>query len=191
MKFKAKKRVILSDFEPFLTLKFAKKMFSRAILPCRAVANAAKYFVSKLDNVEKVYEFTLPDDMPHVCRGCYACLNGKEEKCGGYEYLKPINAAFSDSEVIIFCCPVWCFHAPGQIKSFLNHYGYRWLVHRPNFDMINKQAVIITTAGGGGMKSAAKDMILVENVDDSNLMTKLFYAIYDELPESKKKRNLK
>ena len=27
MKFKAKKRVILSDFEPFLTLKFAKKMF--------------------------------------------------------------------------------------------------------------------------------------------------------------------
>lgn len=146
---------------------------------------------AKLDNVEKVYEFTLPDDMPHVCRGCYACLNGKEEKCGGYEYLKPINAAFSDSEVIIFCCPVWCFHAPGQIKSFLDHYGYRWLVHRPNFDMINKQAVIITTAGGGGMKSAAKDMILVENVDDSNLMTKLFYAIYDELPESKKKRNLK
>ena len=38
MKFKAKKRVILSDFEPFLTLKFAKKMFSRAILPYRAVA---------------------------------------------------------------------------------------------------------------------------------------------------------
>ena len=37
----------------------------------------------------------------------------------------------------------------------------------------------------------AKDMILVENVDDSNLMKKLFYAIYDELPESKKKRNLK
>ena len=41
MKFKAKKRVILSDFEPFLTLKFAKKMFSRAILPYRAVAKYA------------------------------------------------------------------------------------------------------------------------------------------------------
>ena len=40
MKFKAKKRVILSDFEPFLTLKFAKKMFSRAMLPYRAVAKA-------------------------------------------------------------------------------------------------------------------------------------------------------
>lgn len=120
--------------------------------------NAAKYFISKLNNVGNVHEFTLPNDMPHVCRGCYACLEGKEDKCGGAEYLKPINNAFSDSQLIIFCCPVWCFHAPGQIKSFLAHYGYRWLVHRPNFDMLGKQAVIITTAGGGGMKSAAKDI---------------------------------
>ena len=40
----------------------------------------------------------------------------------------------------------------------MDHYGYRWLVHRPNFDMAKKQAVIITTAGGGGLKSAAKDI---------------------------------
>ncbi len=120
--------------------------------------NAAKYFISKLGNVGEVFEFTLPDDMPHVCRGCYLCLEGKEEKCGGYEYLKPINDAFAKSQLIIFCTPVWCFHAPGQIKSFLDHYGFRWLVHRPNFDMINKQAVIIATAGGGGLKSAVKDV---------------------------------
>lgn len=120
--------------------------------------NAAKYFISKLKNVDEVFEFTLPEDMPHICRGCYACLYGNEDKCGGYEYLKPINEAFSKSQLIIFCCPVWCFHAPGQIKSFLDHYGFRWMVHRPNFDMMNKQAVIITTAGGGGLKSAAKDI---------------------------------
>ncbi len=120
--------------------------------------NAAKYFVSKLSDVGAVFEFTLPEDMPHICRGCYVCLYGHEEKCGGYEYLKPINDAFSRSQLIIFCCPVWCFHAPGQIKSFLDHYGYRWLVHRPNFEMLEKQAVIITTAGGGGLKSAAKDI---------------------------------
>lgn len=120
--------------------------------------NAAKYFISKLSDVGEVFEFTLPEDMPHICRGCYVCLYGHEEKCGGYEYLKPINDAFSRSQLIIFCCPVWCFHAPGQIKSFLDHYGYRWLVHRPNFEMLEKQAVIITTAGGGGLKSAAKDI---------------------------------
>lgn len=120
--------------------------------------NAAKYFISKLNNADKVYEFTLPNDMPHICRGCYLCLNGNESKCGGYEYLKPINEAFEKSDLIIFCCPVWCFHATGQIKSFLDHYGFRWLVHRPDFNMINKQAVIITTAGGGGLKSAARDI---------------------------------
>ncbi len=120
--------------------------------------NAAKYFISKIENAGEVFEFTLPDDMPHICRGCYTCLHGNEDKCGGYEYLKPINEAFSKSQLIIFCCPVWCFHAPGQIKSFLDHYGYRWLVHRPDFDMQNKQALIIATAGGGGLKSAAKDI---------------------------------
>ena len=120
--------------------------------------NATKFFISKLHDVGKVFEFNLPDDMPHVCCGCYACLKGKEDKCGGFEYLKPINEAFSKSDLIIFCCPVWCFHAPGQIKSFLDHYGWRWLVHRPNFDMRNKQALIISTAGGGGLKSATKDI---------------------------------
>ncbi len=120
--------------------------------------NAARYLISKLTDIDEVYEFILPKDMPHICRGCYACLYGNEDKCGGYEYLKPINEAFAKSQLIVFCCPVWCFHAPGQIKSFLDHYGYRWLVHRPNFDMRNKQAVIITTAGGGGLKSAVKDV---------------------------------
>ena len=120
--------------------------------------NAAKYFVSRLHDVGDVFEFTLPDDMPHICRGCYACLHGSEDKCGGIEYLRPINEAFAKSQLIIFCCPVWCFHTPGQIKSFLDHYGWRWLVHRPNFDMRNKQAVIIATAGGGGLKSTAKDI---------------------------------
>lgn len=77
---------------------------------------------------------------------------------GGYEYLKPINEAIAVSELIIFCTPVWCFHAPGQIKSFLDHYSFRWLLHRPNFAMQNKQAVVISIAGGGGLKSAVKDI---------------------------------
>lgn len=120
--------------------------------------NGAKYLISKLDNVGEVYEFTLPEDMPHICKGCYACLYGNEDKCGGYGYLKPINEAIKASKIIIFASPVWCFHAPGQVKSFLDHYGFRWLIHRPDFDMLNKQAVIVTTAGGGGLKSAARDI---------------------------------
>ena len=74
--------------------------------------NSAEYLISKLENVDKVYEFTLPEDMPHICCGCYACIKGDEEKCGGYKYLKPILDAFDDSSLIIFCSPV-------KLKVFL------------------------------------------------------------------------
>ena len=154
--------------------------------------NAAKYFISKLNPVDEVFEFTLPDDMPHICRGCYACLHGQEDKCGGYEALKPINEAIAKSRLILFCCPVWCFHAPGQIKSFLDHYGFRWLVHRPNFDMVNKQAVIITTAGGGGMKSAVKDIkdsMDYWGVARTHVVTQAVWGYFwNDMPEKFKKR---
>lgn len=154
--------------------------------------NAAKYFISKLNPVDEVFEFTLPDDMPHICRGCYACLHGQEDKCGGYEALKPINEAIAKSRLILFCCPVWCFHAPGQIKSFLDHYGFRWLVHRPNFDMVNKQAVIITTAGGGGMKSAVKDIkdsMDYWGVARTHVITQAVWGYFwNDMPEKFKKR---
>lgn len=120
--------------------------------------NSAEYLISKLENVDKVYEFTLPEDMPHICCGCYACIKGDEEKCGGYKYLKPILDAFDDSSLIIFCSPVYVGHIPGQIKSFLDHFGYRWLVHRPDFKMLKKRAVIIASAGGGGLKATVKDI---------------------------------
>lgn len=70
--------------------------------------NAAKYFISKLSNVDSVFEFTLPDDMPHICRGCYACLKGNEDKCGGAAYLQPINEAMEKSDLFIFCSPLLC-----------------------------------------------------------------------------------
>lgn len=44
------------------------------------------------------------------------------------------------------------------MKSFLDHYGYRWMVHRPEEGMFRKQAVCISTAAGGGMRSTNKDM---------------------------------
>ena len=48
--------------------------------------------------------------------------------------------------------------ATGAMKSFLDHYGYRYMVHRPEEKMFSKQAVCISTAAGGGMRSTIKDM---------------------------------
>lgn len=44
------------------------------------------------------------------------------------------------------------------MKAFLDHYGYRWMLHRPEESMFHKQAVCISTAAGAGTKSTNKDM---------------------------------
>ncbi len=44
------------------------------------------------------------------------------------------------------------------MKAWLDHYGWRWLVHRPEEKMFSKQAVVISTAAGAGMRYANKDM---------------------------------
>ena len=90
--------------------------------------------------------------------GCGVCLGGKPEKCGGYPYLKPILQAFARSDLLVFCSPVYVYHTPGQMKTLLDHFGYRWMVHRFDAEMMKKQAVVIATAGGGGLKSAVKDI---------------------------------
>ena len=40
----------------------------------------------------------------------------------------------------------------------LDHFGYRWMPHRPAREMFGKRAVIITQCLGAGGKSAAKDI---------------------------------
>ena len=105
-----------------------------------------------------LYEFCLPQDMPHVCEACYACFTVGEETCPGRTYLEPILKAMSDSELLIFCVPVYVFHLPGQLKTFLDHLAYQWVVHRADPAMLQKQAVIITAAAGAGMKRAERDV---------------------------------
>ena len=60
--------------------------------------------------------------------------------------------------MLIFASPVYVYHATGAMNAFLDHYGYRWMVHRPEEKMFSKQAVCISTAAGAGMKSTNKDM---------------------------------
>ncbi len=73
-----------------------------------------------------------------------------------YEKLRPIT--MDDADVIILASPVYVYHATGAMKSFLDHYGYRWVPHCPEEKMFHKQAVCISTAAGGGIKNTNKDM---------------------------------
>lgn len=120
--------------------------------------NIAQLLIKELLADGELFEFQLPRDMPHVCVGCYGCINGQEQSCGGASALAPILVAMEQSELIIFCTPTYVYHVPGQMKTLLDHFGYRWMVHRPDLTFMKKQAVIINTAAGGGMRSTVRDI---------------------------------
>ena len=106
----------------------------------------------------EVSEFFLPRDFGEFCCGCTRCFVEGEEKCPHYEKLKPITEAIDAADVIILASPVYVYHATGAMKALLDHYGWRWMAHRPDEKMFKKQGVCIATAAGAGMKSANKDM---------------------------------
>lgn len=106
----------------------------------------------------EITEFFLPRDFGDFCVGCTMCFTDSETKCPHYEKLSPITGAIDEADVVILASPVYVYHATGAMKAFLDHYGWRWLVHRPEEKMFSKQAVCISTAAGAGMKSTNKDM---------------------------------
>lgn len=106
----------------------------------------------------EITEFFLPRDFGSFCVGCTACFMKSETKCPHYEQIFPLTQAMDAADLIILASPVYVYHATGPMKAFLDHYGYRWMVHRPEEKMFRKQAVCISTAAGGGMKSTNKDM---------------------------------
>lgn len=120
--------------------------------------NIARLLLNDLLEDGRLFEFQLPRDMPHICVGCYACIKGQEQKCGGAAALAPIISAMKQSELIIFCAPTYVFHVPGQMKTLLDHFAYRWMIHRPDLSFMKKQAVIVNTAGGGGMRSTVREI---------------------------------
>lgn len=119
--------------------------------------NIAKQFIRNLSKSQKVDEFYLPRDCPNYCRGCFKCFDDNT-KCPDYNYIEPILNSILKADLIIFTSPVYVFHVTGQMKTLLDHFGFQWLVHKPNKSMFNKQALIISTAAGGGTKQTVNDI---------------------------------
>ena len=106
----------------------------------------------------EITEFFLPRDFSDICLGCNRCFMEDENLCLHHEKLAPIIQKMDEADLLIFTSPVYVYHVTGAMKVFLDHFGYRWLVHRPEETMFQKQAVCITTAAGAGMKSTLQDM---------------------------------
>ena len=106
----------------------------------------------------EITEFFLPRDFDEPCIGCWTCFNKDLTHCPHYKKLKPIIDAMDAADVLILASPVYVYHATGQMMAFLDHFGSRWIVHRPIKKNFQKQGVVISTAAGGGMSSTTKDM---------------------------------
>ncbi len=106
----------------------------------------------------EVTEFFLPRDFSDFCVGCTQCFMKGAEKCPHYDRLHKITEAMDEADILIFTSPVYVYHCTGAMKNFLDHYGWRWIIHRPEEKMFRKQAVCIATAAGAGTKSTLKDM---------------------------------
>ena len=120
--------------------------------------NIGRMTAEKLAKPEEIDEVFLPRDFDEFCCGCTNCFTKGEDTCPHYGKLRPITELIDAADVLILTSPVYVYHCTGQMKALLDHYGWRWMAHRPEEKMFRKQAVVISTAAGAGVKSAMKDM---------------------------------
>jgi Multimeric flavodoxin WrbA len=121
--------------------------------------NIAQLFLKKLrPETDSIKEYFLPEAMPHFCQGCASCIMKGESKCPHYNIVNPIKGDMENADLLIFTSPVYVLHTTGQMKAFLDHFAYFFMVHRPSKSMFSKMALIISTAAGAGMKSAIRDI---------------------------------
>ena len=105
-----------------------------------------------------ITEFYLPKDGPGFCTGCTNCFREKQEMCKDAACVQRIEKAMLEADLLVFTSPAYVFHTTGAMKTLLDHFGYRWMPHRPAKEMFGKRAVIITQCLGAGGSSTAKDI---------------------------------
>ena len=107
-------------------------------------------FLEPFRNTAEITEFYLPKDCPGFCAGCTACFRKSPEFCKDAKYVMAIEKALLEADLLVFTSPAYVFHTTGAMKAMLDHFGYRWMPHRPAKEMFGKRAVIITQCLGSG-----------------------------------------
>lgn len=115
-------------------------------------------FLSEFKGKAAITEYYLPKDCPDFCIGCTNCFLKGEYTCKDAEKIRSIEKSLLEADLIVMTSPAYVFHSTGAMKAFLDHFGYRWIPHRPAPAMFGKWAVIITQCLGSGAKFAAKDI---------------------------------
>lgn len=114
-------------------------------------------FLSSFNRAD-ITEYYLPKDCPSFCMGCTSCFMKGENTCKDFPYINQIEQSLLEADLIVMTSPAYVMHSTGAMKAMLDHFGYRWMPHRPAPEMFGKRAVIITQCLGSGAKLAAKDI---------------------------------
>jgi multimeric flavodoxin WrbA len=121
--------------------------------------NVVQLFKKQLNICDNdLTEFFLPKDMPHFCVGCYNCFMKGEEFCPHQDYVTPIKEAIWNADLLVLASPAYVLHVTGQMKAFLDHFAFQFMLHRPDKSMFSKTALVVSTAAGGGINSTIKDI---------------------------------
>ncbi len=150
-------------------------------------------FLENFRSIAEITEYYLPKDCPNFCLGCTNCFMNGESTCKDYSYIKTIENSLLQADLIVVTSPAYVMHATGAMKALLDHFGYRWMPHRPAKEMFGKRAVIITQCLGAGAKSTAEDIkhslswwgISKIGVFSGSLMSDI---IWDKIPEKKRSK---
>ncbi|GFP75604.1 flavodoxin family protein [Clostridium fungisolvens] len=121
--------------------------------------NITKLFLDKFsDKNPEITEFFMPKHTPGFCVGCFNCFTKGEDACPHADKVQPVVKIMEEADLIILESPCYVFGMSGQLKTFLDHMGYRWMPHRPHEKMFSKIGLVISTAAGAGAKKVTKDL---------------------------------
>ncbi len=106
--------------------------------------NITRLFLDKLsDENTEITEFFMPKDAPAFCIGCFSCFTKGGSHCPHADTILPIVKAIEDADLLILESPCYVLGMTGQLKTFLDHMGYRWMSHRPHPKMFSKVGLVI------------------------------------------------
>ena len=140
----------------------------------------------------EILEFFLPDNSLSFCVGCLNCVTNTEKECPHYDYMGKMTTAIDAADLLVFTSPCYVFNMTGQLKTLFDHYGYRFMAHRPEKTMFKKQAIAISTAAGAGMNKTAK--LIAFNFFMWGVAKIYKYGVqisafdFDAIPDKRKKR---
>ena len=143
---------------------------------------AVQSFLEKLKlQVDIEYEIVVISNYNlKICKGCKLCIDNGEELCPLKDDRDILMNKIMESDGVVFASPNYSFQVSGQMKVFLDRFGY--LLHRPQF--FGKTFTCIVTQGIYGGKDIVKYLDFVGRSLGFNVVKGLVIKTLEPISEA-------